>query len=761
MKELRIKYNPYSLETEITVDGERPPQNSKLCEKTVSGTRLQEWIEHLPQILIDEYNVKNFNVTFHGTQLDYEDLAEALSSSELSVECAHIPAKETKDKEALIDAVFKEIQAGPFDELRSPEIEKAFRQAKNNEFEVVVVATISAGKSTLINSMLGARLMPSKAEACTAIITQIKDTGGENWKAEVFDRNGDRIKSFDKMNYKDMESLNVEEDVSMIKIEGNIPFIPTKEMSLVLVDTPGPGNARNREHEKKQWDYVSKSSKALVVYVTGNTYEAEYDQNLLRKIADSMQVGGKQSKDRFIFVVNKMDNRDTVEEPGDTERFLSGIRACLKEDHGIENPQLFPIVALPALNIRMIESGEEVGPKTKAETELKIDWLNEIKNMHYDEYATLPLSSKKRITEALTNAKAENDRYGEALIHTGVPSVEAAIRQYVEKYAKTAKIKNIVDTFMHKLEAVGCMEETKKSIAENRKRAEEIRQYIELIEKEIEGGKSLKTFEETVKSASDEITKKAKESIIDITAKYQKRMTKKIDENRSEKLSYREAQAEINVMYNFVDRLVPQFNSEMGSLIDNILIGKCKDLVNAYKEKLHSLTGNLKNIGGGEIRIDPLELMKAEIVDPDDFDLEDLLQTENRVIGTEYVKNTDKKWYKPWTWFQEDGYNRDITEDYDYIDCEELMQKYFSPIQEQLVAKGNSAVDYVMKQSKKIENHFREIFSKLDESLREKLNELKNAATEKDEADKRAAECEERLRWLEDIKSRVDSILEI
>ena len=45
-----------------------------------------------------------------------------------------------------------------------------------------------------------------------------------------------------------------------------------------------------------------------------------------------------------------------------------------------------------------------------------------------------------------------------------VVSIEAAIRQYVQKYAKTAKIRNIVDTFMHKLEEVGCFEETKKNL---------------------------------------------------------------------------------------------------------------------------------------------------------------------------------------------------------------------------------------------------------------------------------------------------------
>ena len=145
-----------------------------------------------------------------------------------------IPAKETADKESLIEEVFQEIigDSCPFQELRDPQIKAAFdlamsddfevcvvatmsagkssvpwkttskslslyssikitgksstqsckRESKaafdlamSDDFEVCVVATMSAGKSTLINAMLGSKLMPSKQEACTAIITRIKD----------------------------------------------------------------------------------------------------------------------------------------------------------------------------------------------------------------------------------------------------------------------------------------------------------------------------------------------------------------------------------------------------------------------------------------------------------------------------------------------------------------------------------------------------------------------------------------------------------
>ncbi len=74
MKKISITYNPYKLETAIKIDGKAPAQNSKISEKSVNGTRLQEWIEELPRILIEEYNDIVFEVIFHGIQLDYDDL---------------------------------------------------------------------------------------------------------------------------------------------------------------------------------------------------------------------------------------------------------------------------------------------------------------------------------------------------------------------------------------------------------------------------------------------------------------------------------------------------------------------------------------------------------------------------------------------------------------------------------------------------------------------------------------------------------------
>ena len=233
MREIFIKYNPYKLVTEIKIDGEPLKKNSKL---NFGDRRLQEWVEDLPDILFEECSTRDFKIIFHGTIPDYEDIvamSEEAEKKNIHIEIEHIPAKEVKDKEEAIQEVFDEIQSGPFEELRQPDVIKAFNMAKSSDFEVNVVATMSAGKSTLINSLLQQRLMPAQQEACTATITEIKDNDADHFIAGAYDKEGHLIQKYPKLTYEIMQKLNANQEVSRILVEGNIPFVTAYSGSVV------------------------------------------------------------------------------------------------------------------------------------------------------------------------------------------------------------------------------------------------------------------------------------------------------------------------------------------------------------------------------------------------------------------------------------------------------------------------------------------------------------------------------------------------
>lgn len=763
MKKVFIKYNPYRLETEITVDGKCLADNSILGEKAAPGTRLQEWVEELPRILIDEYNDVDFDITFHGTLLDYEDLTEvftqAYEAGSLTAKLERLPVKETSDKEALIDQVFSEIQDGPFDELRDDEIISAFQHAKSSDFEVCVVATMSAGKSTLINSMLGTKLMPSKQEACTAIITRIKDAreGESNWQAEVYDKNGRMIETYEALDYQAMERLNSDSKVSLIKMNGDIPFVTADDISLVLIDTPGPNNSRDPEHKKIQSEFLGKSSKSLVLYIMEGTFGSDDDNALLQRVADSMKVGGKQSKDRFIFVINKMDDRK--KEDGDPKQTLERIRVYLKK-HGITNPNLFPAAALPALNIRLIANGVDVDEDTVDETEWKVRKLNRNESMHYENYASLPSSIRGNINQQLSEAQSAEDANAEALIHTGIVSVEAAIRQYVQKYAKTSKIKNIVDTFMHKLDEVGCFEETKRELAKNHDESDKIVKSINAIHKNIDDAEAAKKFKSSVDDAVVAVNDEAKEVIEEIVQKYQAKIRTRIDSVRGEELDVEDAKDEIERLERFAKKLEPDFQAELDELIKKNFVDTSVALVAEYKKKLASLSEDLDQAGLTGITIDPLKLMGGSVI-ADAFSINNLLKSKEVEDGEEWVENTNKKWYKPWTWFQERGNYRPKYKTVKYVDASELAQEYLASVQEIVYDDGEAATKHALKQSNKIAKVFNTEFKRLDDMLKRKLAELESFASDKEKAEERIKETERKLAWLGEIKAKVESILEI
>ena len=765
MKKVFIKYNPYTLETELTVDNNGLAQNSKIGERILPGSRLQEWVEDLPKLLIDEYNDTDFEIVFHGTLLDYEDLTEvftgAMERGELSAKLDRIPAKETDDKERLIDDVFKKIQKGPFDELKGADIINAFENAKSSDFEVCVIATMSAGKSTLINSMLGTKLMPSKQEACTAIITRIKDTEGQNlWRAEVYDKENNLLETQENLTYKTMERLNNDEKVSQIDAYGDIPFVTAEDVSLVLIDTPGPNNARDPEHKKIQSDFLNKSSKSRVLYIMEGTFGSDDDNALLERVAESMKVGGKQSKDRFIFVVNKMDDRRA--EDGPTTDALDAVRAYLK-NHGIVNPNIFPAAALPALNIRLMQNGIDL--KDDGETDFKIRKLNANPELHLEEYATLPQSIRSRIKAELMQAQNSQDEKSEALIHSGVISLEAAIRQYVQKYAKTAKVKNIADTFTHKLEEVGCFEKLKLELTSKQDESERISEAIKNIREKIDSATSAKEFTESVDVTLENVRKEANNRVTEILTMYQKKfdeVIKGLPEADSEgDIESEIARKNLDELEKTAETYGPIFESDLEAMIDENLVKTSNELLEQYKAKLVSLTSEI-NLGDiSNVTIDPLKLMSGSL--PTSIDKETL---DGHTSPKKVAKLVTKRKWKPefWhisTWFKKRDVSEREIKDIKVISRDVFLQTYLTPIKKQLVEDGNSAKVFANESAGKIADMYKAEFVRLDGILKKKLEELDKCVNDKKNVDERIAEINGRLEKLNELQNDIASILEI
>lgn len=765
MKEMLIKYNPYRLETTILVDGDAPQQKSKLH---FADIRLQEWVEELPQIIFEEYRTRRFKITFQGTILDFEDveaMAREAGKDGFNIELEHIPVKEVADKENAISEIFDEIQRGPFDELKQPDVVKAFNMAKSSDFEVNVVATMSAGKSTLINSLLRQKLMPAKQEACTATITEIKDTDGGCFTAKVYDANGSLIQTHPELTFEIMEKLNSDPAVSKIRAEGNIPFVSSEDVSLVLVDTPGPNNSRDPEHRAATYRMLSESSKAVVLYILNATQLAVNDDyNLLSHVADSMRVGGKQSRDRFIFVVNKLDEFKKGEDSVDAA--IAKVRDYLK-DNGIENANIYPASALTALNIRTIlaESDDDDDDEVY-EAKGKVRKFNRNTEMHFETKAPLTPSVRGQLEMRLSEARDNGDAKSEALIHCGIVPIEMAIQMYVQKYAKTAKIRNIVDTFSKRLESAKSFETTKQEIAENQDKHKEVLANIEVIERKLASGDEAKQFKSRIDKINydDEIKRLANEKVKDA----QKKITDQLS-SAEERMNKKEAEEVCKRFARFAENLRAEIQVKLEELITNHVTKNANDLLEEYRKRLAELSTEVSAEG---IPINPFEIMEGPIEGLSNIAaIMDAAETSEKnweVVGShkEYKEVFGfRRWLnnKIGTNFNVDY---DLVDDYDwvehtYIDGTVLAQRFFAPVQEGLYEYSNAAVAYAKSQTKNVKDEFKKKFDELNEVLKKKLQELKDYTRDSKDIDAKIKESQRKLKWLEDIQVKTKAILDI
>lgn len=765
MREIFIKYNPYRIETTVTVDGKAPKQNSRL---NFGDRRLQEWIEDLPKILFDECSSREFELTFQGTTPDFEDveaMCQDAKKSGMEIKLKHIPAKEIADKETAIADIFDEIQAGPFDELKQPDVVKAFTQARNSDFEVNVVATMSAGKSTLINALLRQKLMPAKQEACTATITEIKDTDTTPFRARVYNSEGHLIQSIPDVTFDIMNSLNSNKDVSKVQLQGDIPFVSADDISLVLVDTPGPNNSRDPAHKAATYRMLSESSKTVVLYILNSTQLAVNDDfNLLRHVADSMRVGGKQSRDRFIFVVNKLDEFKKGED--NIKASIEKVRNYL-HDNGIENPNIYPASALTALNIRTIlANSDDDDDDDVYEAKGKVRKFNRNPEMHFEEYAPLTPSARGEIEGMLADARKRGDANAEALIHCGIVPIEMAIKMYVQKYAKTAKIKNVVDTFSKRLESAKSFETTKQEIATNQDKQKEILATIAAIKKKMADGENAKKFKSRIESINydDEIRKLADGIILES----QKKITAQLSSGKG-KMSRGEAEELCKQYARFADNLQAEVQVKLEDLVTNHIHKNAEKLLDEYRAKISALA---EDINVGNVTVSPFEIMEGAIDGLDNIEdiLEDSAKTEKKkeVVGNhkEYKELLGvRRWFNSHlgTNFHVDY---EVVDDYDwvehsYIDGTLLSQQFFAPIQEKLYENSNNSVVYAKEQAKNIKKAFAEKFDELDMVLKQKLKDLEDCANDEKNVDAQIQKSQARLQWLENIQAKINAVLDI
>lgn len=760
MKKVSIKYNPYLVTTEVTIDGQSPKPNSQL---NVGKLRLQDWVDHLPEILCNEYRDNNFEITFIGTQADYEDVTIAFKSfnKPMKVSYNFIKKADISDVEKEVKAIFNEIQQGPIEELRNKKIVKAFEKAENAFFDINVVATMSSGKSTLINALLGQQLMPAANEATTATIVRIVDTGTDqkDFSAVAFDKSGNIVSKIDKVNLSDMKKLNADPKVSTVELKGRIPFVQSVGMKLVLVDTPGPNNSRDERHREMTYRMLADSDNSLVLYVLNATQLGTDDEkNLLDYVCKNMKGGGKQARERFIFVINKMDNFKLKEDPEGVVNALINTQKSL-EERKIFNPNIFPVSAAAALEKRINEDDDdaEVWPKFKKKTA-------KFQVMHFEnyyQYSHLPFIAQSRIEKMKENAS--DDELAE--IHTGIVSVEQAISLYVNKYARTMKVRDLVEAFNEKLNEVAAVAHLEEAIRADKNAKAELEKQIDEIRKNIRTAKDAQSFSKTIdnidltaqsKNAIDECIKGILFNIDDIL------------QTNYEKVPKEEAYALCEKLERRREALFIQFKIDVEKIFTQTYKNAVNEIMKEYEKYLSALNLQVNTLS---VNVNPLSLVSASLSDLSQIMKENTeTQDESYTVREAYQKRVEGGFFRKIGHIISFGKIKDHTYEtayrdkliakyVDYVNMLDVTIDYFNPLRKDLEENKKKLQDYLNEESKRLKETLRRELEKIDEVLEQKLNDLdatKDAQKLKSEEIRRK---EQNLRWLEKIQERINNLV--
>ena len=273
---------------------------------------------------------------------------------------------------------------------------------EENPIKVLVTATMSAGKSTLLNALIGKEINRTRNEACTAKIHYIMNKPYEDGysyeKDFALELDADRQILFED---------NLQNVGDEILVGTHFHSLQNRSKRLWLIDTPGVNSNKNKKHKEITEKCIRETKVDLLIYLlNGENIGTEDDRNHLEFVHQNY-IGN------IVFVVNKLDNYS--EDEDSVERTLKTTTKEL-ENIGFSNPTVVPISSYAGYIAKLSIFGEQLDRAAQRRIEALSEQLNEKEyqlNTYYPE-----------------NLQARDDSTSEMeqlLLHSGILHLENII----------------------------------------------------------------------------------------------------------------------------------------------------------------------------------------------------------------------------------------------------------------------------------------------------------------------------------------------
>lgn len=206
-------------------------------------------------------------------------------------------------------------------------VELAFHQRLPQK--ILIVGTMSAGKSTVVNALVGRKIAKVKATVCTTTISNL-------------------------YNNPFIETVLYSDGISFINSNDNeiaLEDIPNKALKFfggleshpfVITDTPGVDYAYDSSHRKIAYDVINRGDYDLLICVNNGPYiERNGEDELISYVL-------KQKNRKILFIFNQLDRFDPVDDS--IEESLSQFKNLLKSKKS--NAKVIPFSAKAAFLLK-------------------------------------------------------------------------------------------------------------------------------------------------------------------------------------------------------------------------------------------------------------------------------------------------------------------------------------------------------------------------------------------------------------------------
>lgn len=239
--------------------------------------------------------------------------------------------------------------------------------AEQPERRILVTANMSAGKSTLINALIGKPLARASQEACTANLSYLLNKPFEDHSVHLLASPLNLNATYD-------ELMNVGQASSSYIASYFRSFIHMDSpRRICLIDTPGVNSAINQEHGNLTRKALLEEKYDKLLYVlNANRLGTDEEIRYLKYVSEHVP------KHKVIFVLNKLDDFKSTEDSIATS--IAGIRNDLLQ-LGYEDPVIYPLSAYFALLLKLQQNGE---PLSEDEQDMYDYYVKKFSRADYD-----------------------------------------------------------------------------------------------------------------------------------------------------------------------------------------------------------------------------------------------------------------------------------------------------------------------------------------------------------------------------------------